>query len=434
MNLNIPVMEIPAATPEALARLDSRRPAPPVDVTDVVREIVEAVRERGDDALVEYERRFDCPTLTAEQLRVTPGEVERAYESVCDEWLSAARLAIERVEAYHRKQLPNSWFELGDGETLGQKVTPLSSVGVYAPGGLAPYPSSLWMAAIPAGVVGVERRVVATPPRKDGTVAPILLVAARECGIDEVYRIGGAQAVAALAYGTETVPAVDKIVGPGNEYVVAAKRLVFGQVGIDGLPGPSEAVIIADETADPDWVAADLLSQAEHGHEAPIFLVSTTRELCEAVLAAAVRQVQPLAHRETIVRALADAGGIVLVPDLEVAAAVANHIAPEHLELMVACPDRLLERIKNAGCIFLGESSPIPAGDYLAGPSHILPTGRTARFASGLSVDDFLKKSSVISLSPQRLAELGPAIQALAEAEGFDAHANTVKIRSQKPR
>lgn len=431
MELNIPIMEISSATLEALARLDSRRP-PAADVAGAVQEILEAVRERGDDALVQYERRFDCPALTAEQLRVTPEEIEQAYENVSDEWLSAVRLAVERIEAYHRKQLPSSWFDFTDGETLGQKVTPLSSVGIYAPGGLAPYPSSLWMAAVPAGVAGVDRRVVATPPRKDGTVAPVLLVAAHECGIDEIYRIGGAQAVAALAYGTETVPVVDKIVGPGNEYVVAAKRLVFGQVGIDGLPGPSEAVIIADETADPDWVAADLLSQAEHGHAAPIFLVALSRELCDAVLASAARQVQPLAHRETIVQALTEAGGIVLVPDLHVAAAVANHIAPEHLELMVARPDQLVGEIRNAGCIFLGESSPIPAGDYLAGPSHILPTGRTARFASGLSVDDFLKKSSVISLSPQRLAELGPAIQALAEAEGFDAHANAVKIRSRK--
>ena len=429
MGLSIPTFEINTASAEELAQLDARRPGAPADVEGVVREVLDAVRERGDEALIEYERRFDCETLTAEQLRVCPDEIERAYDSVSEDWLAAARIAVDRIEAYHQKQLPRSWLDHGVGETLGEKVTPLASVGIYAPGGLAPYPSSLLMAAIPARVAGVKRRAVATPPHKDGTVAPILLVAARESGIEEIYKMGGAPAIAALAYGTQTVPAVDKIVGPGNEYVVAAKRMVFGQVGIDGLPGPSEAVIIADETADPQWVAADLLSQAEHGHDAPILLVSTSRELCEAVAREAEEQAASLSHRDVILEALATSGGIVLVPDLETAASVANHIAPEHLELMVARPDRLLEKIENAGCIFLGESSPIPAGDYLAGPSHILPTGRTARFASGLSVDDFLKKSSIVSLSAEKLAELSPYIEALAQAEGFDAHANAVKIR-----
>lgn len=432
MALAIPTFTIDTASPDELAQLDARRPGAPAGVETVVREVVDAVRERGDDALIEYERRFDCETLTAEQLRVNPDEIERAYTSVSEKWLSAARLAVERIDAYHQKQLPTSWLDLADGETLGQKITPVASVGIYAPGGLAPYPSSLLMAAIPARVAGVKRRVVATPPQKDGTVAPILLVAARESGIGEIYKMGGAQAIAALAYGTESVPAVDKIVGPGNEYVVAAKRMVFGEVGIDGLPGPSEAVVIADETADPAWVAADLLSQAEHGHEAPIFLVSTCRELCDAVAREAERQAVRLSRQDVILAALTTSGGIVLVPDLETAASVANYIAPEHLELMVARPDRLLEKVQNAGCIFLGESSPIPAGDYLAGPSHILPTGRTARFASGLSVDDFLKKSSIVSLSAEKLAELAPSIEALAEAEGFDAHANTVKVRRER--
>jgi histidinol dehydrogenase len=427
--LLIPTFEVHTGSASELALLDARRPAPAADVSRVVQEVVEAVRTRGDEALLEYERRFDCETLTAERLRVTPEEIERAYDAVPDAWLSALRLAVQRVEAYHRKQLPNSWLDFGDGETLGQKVTPISSVGIYAPGGLAPYPSSLIMAAIPARVAGVKRRVVATPPRKDGSVAPVLLVAARECGVDEVYRMGGAQAIAALGYGTKTVAPVDKIVGPGNEYVVAAKRIVFGQVGIDGIPGPSEAVIIADETANAEWVAADLLSQAEHGHEAPIYLVTTSRQLAEAVARAAQQQADGLSRRDCIEQAITSAGGIVLVPDLQVAAAVANHIAPEHLELVVARPERLLEKIENAGCIFLGDSSPIPAGDYLAGPSHILPTGRTARFASGLSVDDFLKKSSIVSLSADRLAELALAIEALAEAEGFDAHASAVKMR-----
>jgi len=399
----------------------------------LVAEILAAVRAGGDEAVSSYNARFGGPSLPPDRLKVTAGEIKAAYSRVDEEYLSALRLAIKNIAAYHRKQLSNSWLMTDEqGAMLGQLIRPLNRVGIYVPGGKAAYPSSVLMNAIPAQVAGVREIVMVTPPAASGELNPYSLVAAAELGIDEIYKAGGAQGIAALAYGTETLRPVDKITGPGNIYVTLAKQQVYGQVDIDMLAGPSEILIIADETAAPELVAADLLSQAEHDEMASSILITSCRELAEGVQSEVARQTAQLERSATIRRSLADYGAIVVTADLEQAFELANLVAPEHLELMVQEPFNWLARVKNAGAVFLGPYSPEPVGDYLAGPSHVLPTGGTARFYSPLSVATFLKRISLIAYNKQALARVGPSVIKLAEVEGFGAHANAVKLRMKE--
>ncbi|MGE5554326.1 MAG: histidinol dehydrogenase [Betaproteobacteria bacterium] len=398
-----------------------------------VAEIVAAVAKEGDAALLRYTARFDGVELTPDRLRVAPEEFAVARAEVPGEFVSAVRQARDRIEAYHRHQVRQSWsFDPGDGSRLGQQVTPLSRVGIYVPGGTAPLASSVLMNAVPAKVAGVESVALATPPDREGRINPHLLVAAEEAGVKEVYRIGGAQAIAALAFGTVTIPRVDKIAGPGNIYVTLAKKLVYGQVGIDMLAGPSEVAVVADETAEPRLVAADLLSQAEHDVRAVPVLFTPSAALVERVEAELTAQLAELPRAETAARALATQGTAVVTPDLETAVRLADAFAPEHLELLVSEPDYWLPRIRHAGTVFLGAYAPEPVGDYVAGSNHILPTGGTARFASGLSVDDFVRKTSFVALTPEGLARLAPAIEVLAGVEGLAAHARAVRIRLER--
>lgn len=395
-----------------------------------VREIVAAVAEEGDAALLRYTARFDKVELAADRLRVRPEEFAAARREVPAGVVAALRLAKQRLTAYHERQKRESWtLDPGDGSLLGQLVTPLRRVGLYVPGGTAPLASSVLMNAVPAKVAGVESVVLATPPGKDGRVDPHVLVAAEEAGVDEVYRIGGAQAVAALAFGTETIPRVDKIAGPGNVYVTLAKRLVYGQVGIDMLAGPSEVAVVADGTAGARLVAADLLSQAEHDSRSMAVLFTPEEELVEQVEDELAAQLAVLPRAETAARSLSGQGAAVVTRDLASAVRLADALAPEHLELLVADPERWLPLIRTAGTVFLGSYAPEPVGDYLAGTNHVLPTGGTARFASGLSVDDFVRKTSYVALTREALANLGPAIVTLAGVEGLEAHAQAVRIR-----
>ncbi|MEN1760675.1 histidinol dehydrogenase [Anoxynatronum sibiricum] len=396
----------------------------------VAREIIAAVKEKGDEALLDYTARFDKAALTPETLRVTEEEMEAAWQAVDEPYRQALETACGKITAFHQKQRQESWFENPqEGIWLGQKVTPLDVAGVYVPGGKAAYPSSVLMNVVPARVAGVPRIVMATPPGPDGTIAPVILAAARVAGVTEIYKMGGAQAVAALAYGTATIPRVDKITGPGNQYVAMAKQLVYGQVDIDMIAGPSEILVIADETANPAYVAADMLSQAEHDEMASAVCITTSQTLGEAVAQELEKQVVQL-EREAIAReSLERFGGIWVTETLAEAAALANDLAPEHLELCVANPFELVPAIRHAGAIFLGHYSPEPLGDYLAGPNHVLPTGGTARFASPLTVEDFVKKSSLIYYSRERLAEAADDIMLLAEREGFQAHKQAVAVR-----
>ena len=403
--------------------------APGDKVARQVAAILAAVRDKGDEELVRLERKFDCPTYTAEKIRVPEAETDAAYEEIPEALLSALRHAIENVQAYHERELPRGWREAIGGLRLGSRVRPLASAGIYVPAGQAPLPSSLYMCAVPAAVAGVRRLTVCSPPRKDGSTDPLTLVAARESGVAEVYRLGGAQAIAALAYGTRTVASVVKIVGPGNPWVVEAKRQVFGTVGIESLPGPSESAMIADDSADPELVAADLLSQAEHTGDNTVVLLTPSEALAAAVRAALPGQVATLERAELIGRSLQEQGALVLVRDLEQAAALVSELAPEHLELAVEDPEALAERVENAGCIFLGHRAAVPLGDYAAGPSHVLPTGGTARFSSPLSVQDFVKRTSLVGVSEEGLRRIGPDVIALAEAEGLTAHAEAVRRR-----
>jgi histidinol dehydrogenase len=412
---------------EALRQRSLADVSPEVEAT--VREIVARVRTDGDAAVLEYERRFDCPTLTLDDLRVSDRELEAAYAAVSPEWIGAFRRAKENIYAFHERLRPTSWLDSFDGFWLGQKVTPLEAVGLYVPAAKAPLPSTVAMTAVPARVAGVPRLVLATAPRRDGSVDPTMLVAAAECGVDEVYRMGGAQAVAALAYGTDTVEHVDKIVGPGNPYVILAKKEVFGVVGIESLPGPSESLIIADGEADPVLVAADLLSQAEHTGDNLVILLTPDAHVAEAVRDEAYRQLAALPRLELTSASLGEYGVIAIVASLEHAVQIANDIAPEHLELAVAEPLELLERVENAGCICLGHLTSVPLADYAAGPSHVLPTNGTARFSSPLSVEDFMKKSSLVYATDRGLQSLGPDVAVLAEGEGLYAHAEAVKRR-----
>lgn len=399
------------------------------DVSAAVRGIIADVRARGDEALVELSNKFDRAGLSAETLRLSEDEIAAARAACKPETLTALDVAARRIEDYHRRQLPaDASYTDGIGARLGWRFTPLDSVGLYVPGGTASYPSSVLMNAIPAAVAGVKRLVMVTPA-SGGAINPLSIEAARRAGVTEIYRIGGAQAVAALAYGTKTIAPVDKIVGPGNAYVAAAKREVFGRVGIDSVAGPSEILIIADRANDPEWIAADLLSQAEHDRVAQSILITDDAAFAAQVDAAVTRALALLPRREIATASWNDYGAIVVVETLADAAPLANRIAAEHLELAIADPDAYLPLIRHAGAIFLGRHTPEAMGDYIAGPNHVLPTARTARFSSGLSVLDFVKRSTLLSLSPAAIAALGPDAIALAEAEGLDAHARSVAAR-----
>lgn len=400
-----------------------------VDVDDVVAGIIADVRARGDAALIELTARFDRLTLTPETLRFSEAEVEALVASVPDHERAALELAAERIRAYHLRQMPqdHSWTD-PEGAMLGWRWTPVSAAGLYVPGGLASYPSSVLMNAIPAKVAGVERLAIVVPT-PDGVANPLVLLAARIAGVDEIYRIGGAQAVAALAYGTETIPPVDKITGPGNAYVAAAKRRVFGKVGIDMIAGPSEVLVIADQDNDPDWIALDLLSQAEHDESAQSILITDSPAMARAVAAAVERNLASLERRAIAGPSWRDYGAIITVPDLDVAAALSNRIAPEHLELCVADADALSAKITHAGAIFLGAWTPEAIGDYVGGPNHVLPTARSARFSSGLSVMDFVKRTTLARMTPAALRAIGPAAETLAISESLEAHGLSVRAR-----
>ncbi len=415
------------------SRLMNRSQLADESVSARVKEIVNQVREKGDEALVSYTARFDKAQMTPDMFQVTPMEIAEAYEKAKPEWLNAMRAAAKNITSFHEKQKQKTWLEVEESVALGQLVRPLSRVGVYVPGGTAAYPSSVLMNILPAKVAGVKEIVMVTPPGPDGKVSyPLTLVAADLAGVDKIYKVGGAQAVAALAFGTETIPRVDKIVGPGNIYVANAKREVFGYVGIDMVAGPSELMVIADETATPAFVAADLLSQAEHDPLAAVVLATPSLELAEAVAKEVETQTEALSRREIICQSLDRFGTILLTKDIQQAAQAANEVAPEHLELCVAAPYELLGRIQNAGAIFLGHYSPEPLGDYFAGPNHVLPTSGTARFFSPLSIDDFVKKSSLIFYDQESLRKASEDIVCLARSEGLDAHANAVAIRFNK--
>ena len=400
---------------------------------DAVNEIVEAVRAEGDAAVFGYTKKFDGADLNADNIRVTKEEIEEAYTQVDPEVLEVIRKAIVNIRVYHEKQRQYSWFDSkSDGTILGQKVTPLSRVGVYVPGGKAAYPSSVLMNIIPAKVAGVEQIIMVTPPGKDGKVNPGTLVAANEAGADVVYKVGGAQAVAALAFGTETIPKVDKIVGPGNIFVALAKKAVYGYVSIDSIAGPSEILVIADETANPRFVAADLLSQAEHDELASAILVTTSEELADRVSDEVDAFVQALSRKDILEKSLDNYGYILIAENLDQAVDIANEIASEHLEIVTKNPFEVMTQIKNAGAIFLGEYSSEPLGDYFAGPNHVLPTNGTAKFFSPLSVDDFIKKSSIIYYSKKALEPVKDDIIKFAESEFLTAHANSIKVRFEK--
>ena len=398
-----------------------------------VREIIEAVRERGDEALVAYTRRFDCPDFGPERLRVSPEEMELAYEAVGADTLRAIRLAIANVASFHEKQKERSWFETRpNGAILGQLVRPVDSAGLYVPGGTGgetPLVSTVIMGAVPAKVAGVGRLVMVSPPNREGKLHPALLVAAREAGVDEVYRVGSAWAIAALAFGTETVPRVDVICGPGNIYVTVAKKILAGQVGIDMIAGPSEILVLADESANPRWIAADLLSQAEHDPLATAVLITPSGKLAKKVQKELEKQLKKLPRREIAEKALKNQGAIILVEDLKEALFLANEIAPEHLELCVKDPFALLPEIRHAGAVFLGHFTPEAVGDYIAGANHVLPTMGCARYAQALGVHVFQKKLSLVAYSEKALAEEAPAVIHLAELEGLSAHAGAVKVR-----
>ncbi len=426
-----------AGSPEAaafLASLAERAEWGAPDVESVVRAILTDVRRRGDAAVFEHTARLDGVRLTAETVRVSEAEIQAAVGALPSGVREALTLAASRIEAFHRQQQRPSWFvpEAGTG-LLGEMVRPLRRVGLYVPGGSAAYPSSVLMNAIPATVAGVAEIAMCTPVGPDRVLAPAVLAAARIAGVREIYRVGGAQAVGALAFGTATIPAVDKIVGPGNIYVATAKRLVFGVVGIDMVAGPSEVLVVADETAKARWVAADLLAQAEHDPLASAVCVTPAPDLARAVADEVDRQLSLLPRRDLAARALDRFGAVIVVADLAAAVALANRIAPEHLELAVADPWALLPAVRNAGAVFLGAHTPAVAGDYLAGPNHVLPTAGTARFCSPLSVEDFQKRTSLLALTPEALRAWREPIALLARLEGLEAHARSITMRTEAP-
>ena len=403
-----------------------------------VRQVLQAVKRQGDRAILNYTAEFDGLSLKAEELRVTGSQMDAAYQQVDKELLDAIRLARNNIEAFHQQRIPKSWVHFGDPATgsgevvLGKRYTPVDSAGIYVPGGLAAYPSTVLMNAIPAKVAGVPKIVMMTPPGPSGAVTPAVLVAAQESGIEEIYRVGGAQAIAALAYGTETIEPVDVITGPGNIYVTLAKKLVYGTVGIDSLAGPSEVLIIADGQANPTHLAADMLAQAEHDAMAAAILITTDAALARKVVGEVERQLENHPRHTLVEKAIAHYGLAIVVESLEEAAKLSNQFAPEHLELQVTEPWDLLEKIRHAGAIFLGENTPEAVGDYISGPNHTLPTSGAARYASALGVETFLKSSSLIQYSSKALHKVSRAIEVLANAEGLPSHAFSVQIRTKR--
>ncbi|BAQ71268.1 histidinol dehydrogenase [Rhodovulum sulfidophilum] len=410
------------------ALLGAKREDSP-DVDDAVAAIIADVKARGDAAVIELTAKFDRLELTPETLAFTSDEIDAACAAVSREERAALELAAERIRAYHVRQMPeNALWTDPEGATLGWRWTPVSAAGLYVPGGLASYPSSVLMNAIPAQVAGVERLVICAPT-PDGKSNPLVLMAARLSGVEKVYRIGGAQAIAAMAHGTETIAPVDKITGPGNAYVAAAKRRVFGKVGIDMIAGPSEILVIADRDNDPDWIAIDLLSQAEHDESAQALLLTDDAEFGRAVAAAVERRLETLERRAIAGASWRDFGAVITVRDLDEAACLSNRVAPEHLELCVADPDALARKITHAGAIFLGQWTPEAIGDYIGGPNHVLPTARSARFSSGLGVHDFIKRTTLAKMTPQALKAIGPAAERLAISESLEAHGLSIRTR-----
>ena len=418
---------------DLLKNLLKRSPSNFGNYAETVQEIVDDVRDNGDAALFLYTKKFDKADITAENVKVTQKEIDYAYTQVSPELLDVIRKAKKNIWEYHEKQKQYSWFDSKpNGTLLGQKVTALASVGVYVPGGKAVYPSSVLMNVMPAKVAGVEKIVMTTPCNAEGEVYATTLVAAKEAGVDEIYKAGGAQAIAALAYGTESVPKVDKIVGPGNIFVALAKRAVYGHVSIDSIAGPSEILVLADETATPRYVAADLLSQAEHDEMASAILVTTSEELAEKVSVQVDKFIDELSRKEIMRKSIDNYGYILLADNMSDAIDAVNDIASEHLEIVTANPFDVMTRVKNAGAIFIGEYSSEPLGDYFAGPNHVLPTNGTAKFFSPLSVDDFIKKSSIIYYSREALEAVHTDIEAFAKAEQLTAHANSIAVRFEK--
>ena len=418
---------------DILSTLLKRDPNQYGQYAKTVQEIVDAVKEKQDEALFSFTEKFDGVRLDKESVRVTQEEIEMAMKQVDPDLLAVMKKSMINIEAYHAKQKKNSWFDAKpDGTILGQKVIPLESVGVYVPGGKAAYPSSVLMNIMPAKVAGVERIVMVTPPGKDGKVNPVTLTAAHLAGATEVYKIGGAQAVVALAFGTESIPKVDKIVGPGNIFVALAKKAVYGHVSIDSIAGPSEILVIADESANPRYVAADLLSQAEHDELASAILVTTSQELAERVSEEVDQFVKVLSRREILEKSLENYGYILVAETLDDAIETANAIASEHLEIVTKNPFEVMTKIRNAGAIFIGEYSSEPLGDYFAGPNHVLPTNGTAKFFSPLNVDDFTKKSSIIYYSKEALQKVHKDIMTFANAEQLTAHANSIYVRFEE--
>ena len=398
-----------------------------------VAEIIETVKKGGDEALFSYTEKFDHCKMDAAHIRVTREEIDEAYQKVAADFVEVMKKSAANIRAFHEKQLRNSWFDpKPDGTILGMKILPIAIAGVYVPGGKAAYPSSVLMNVLPAKVAGVERIIMTTPPGADGKVNPGTLVAAHIAGVDEIYKVGGAQTIAAMAFGTQSIPKVDKITGPGNIFVALAKKACFGYVSIDSIAGPSEILVIADETANPRYVAADLLSQAEHDELASAILITTSKTLADQVSIEVDRFVANLSRREIIEKSLNNYGYILLVDSLDEAADTANEIASEHLEILTKDPFAMMTKIRNAGAIFLGEYSSEPLGDYFAGPNHVLPTNGTARFFSPLNVDDFLKKTSIISYSRPALEKIHQDIECFAENEGLTAHANSIRVRFEK--
>lgn len=397
---------------------------------ETVNDIIEAVKTKKDEAVFEYTLKFDKFALSADNIQVTREEIEEAYTKLDADLIEVIKESAENIRAFHAKQLRNSWFDAKeDGTILGMKITPIEKVGVYVPGGKAAYPSSVLMNVVPAKVAGVDKVVMTTPPGADGKVNPGTLVAADIAGVDTIYKVGGAQAIAALAFGTQSIPKVDKITGPGNIFVALAKKAVYGYVSIDSIAGPSEILVLADETANPRYVAADLLSQAEHDELASAILITTSKELAEKVSVEVDKFTAELSRKEIIQKSLDNYGYILLAENMEDAIDAANEIASEHLEILTKNPFDTMTKIRNAGAIFLGEYASEPLGDYFAGPNHILPTNGTARFFSPVNVDDFIKKSSIISYSKEALEKVHERIELFAESEGLTAHANSIKVR-----
>lgn len=421
------MIEIFDSKEQSIAQLTQTNTAETSDYAQVVQEIIDTVRQNGDAALIDYSAKFDQATVT--ELKVTDAEIEAALAQVDPDFLKVLETAKNNIAEFHEKQISQGFMMTRNGAVMGQRVIPLAKVGIYVPGGTAAYPSTVLMNAVPAKIAGVKKIVLVTPPLQDGSVNPAILAAAKVAGVDEIYRVGGAQAVAALAYGTESVPKVDKIVGPGNIYVAAAKRLVYGKVDIDMIAGPSDILIVADETANPVTLAADMLAQAEHDINAQAILVTTNRDIAEKTAVEVERQTALLPRKAIIEQSLANNGKIILVSSLEEAIAAANEVAPEHLELCVAEPFAWLDQVENAGSVFLGHNTPEVLGDYLAGPNHTLPTEGTARFYSPLSVDDFVKHSQYLYYGEAAMRAAADDVILFAETEGLGGHANSIRLR-----